>query len=191
MIERRAFVVGASAVALSAGCPTVVAAETGPTNIRAVLKTLIGDVTPVEGKIVLDLTEVAENGNTIPYTVTVESPMSPGQYVKAVHLLAPANPFPQIASFFFTPASGRASVASRMRLAQTQEVMAIAEISDGTFFIETSRQGDGRRVRRLARSKIHVCETAHQTAGQCQNRRTDRDQDLDRACHGDGHSQER
>jgi sulfur-oxidizing protein SoxY len=135
MIERRAFVVGVTAVALSAGCPTVVAAETGPTDIRAVLKALIGDVTLVDGKIALDLPEMAENGNTIPYTVIVDSPMSPAQYVKAVHLLASANPLPQIASFFFTPASGRASVASRMRLAQTQEVVAIAEISDGTFFM--------------------------------------------------------
>ena len=135
MIDRRAFVASLSAVALSAGCPTLAAAQSDPSDIRAVLKTLIGDATPVEGKISLDLPEIAENGNTIPYAVRVDSPMSDAQYVKAVHLLAPANPHPQIASFFFTPMSGRASVASRMRLAQTQEVMAIAEISDGTFFM--------------------------------------------------------
>ena len=135
MTDRRAFMAGLSALALSAGCPTLAAAQTGPSDIRAVLKTLIGDATPLEGKIALDLPEIAENGNTIPYTVRVDSPMSDVEYVKAVHLLAPANPLPQIASFYFTPASGRASVASRMRLAQTQEVMAIAEISDGTFFI--------------------------------------------------------
>jgi sulfur-oxidizing protein SoxY len=61
--------------------------------------------------------------------------MSDSQYVQVVHLLAPANPLPQIASFHFTAASGKASVASRMRLAQTQEVMAIAQISDGAFFV--------------------------------------------------------
>jgi sulfur-oxidizing protein SoxY len=98
-------------------------------------ETLIGEATPIEGKISLDLPEIAENGNTIPYTITVDSPMSDSQYVKVVHLLAPTNPLPQIASFHFTPASGKASVTSRMRLAQTQEVVAIAQISDGTSFM--------------------------------------------------------
>src|SRR5215510_10617225 len=135
MTDRRAFMVGVSAVALLASCPTLARAQTGPGDIRAVLRSLIGDATPVEGRISLNLPGTAENGNTIPYAVTVDSPMSDAQYVKAVHLLAPANPLPQIASFYFTPASGRAAVTSRMRLAQTQEVMAIAEISDGALFM--------------------------------------------------------
>jgi sulfur-oxidizing protein SoxY len=99
-----------------------------------VVTTLVGDATPVEGGISLDLPEIAENGNTIPYTVRVESPMSEADYVKAVHLLAPANPHPQISSFFFTPQSGKASVSSRMRLAQSQEVVVLAEMSDGTVY---------------------------------------------------------
>jgi sulfur-oxidizing protein SoxY len=135
MTDRRAFVVGVAAVAVSAAYPCLAVAQTGPSDIRAMLKTLIGEATPIEGKIALDLPEIAENGNTIPYTITVDSPMSDSQYVKVVHLLAPANPLPQIASFHFTPASGKASVTSRMRLAQTQEVMAIAQISDGTAFM--------------------------------------------------------
>src|SRR5262245_18536425 len=135
MTDRRAFVVGVSAVALLGAYPILAAAQTGPNDIRAVLKSLIGDATPVEGKIFLDLPEIAENGNTVPYAVSVDSPMTDSQYVKAVHLLAPGNPLPQIVSFYFTPASGRASVASRMRLAQTQEVTVIAEISEGTFFM--------------------------------------------------------
>ena len=135
MTDRRTFVVGAAAVALSAGYPMLAAAQAAPNDIQAVLKTLIGNATPVEGKISLDLPEIAENGNTVPYALRVDSPMTASQYVKAVHILAPANPLPQVASFYFTPASGRASVASRMRLAQTQEVTVIAEISDGTFFM--------------------------------------------------------
>lgn len=82
----------------------------------------------------MELPEIAENGNTVPYTVRVESPMTDAQYVKAVHLLAPGNPLPQISSFFFTPQSGRAVVSSRMRLAQTQEVLVFAEMSDATFY---------------------------------------------------------
>ena len=134
MTDRRAFISGLSALAASAGCAIPVTAQSGPADIQAVLKALIGDATPMEGRISLDLPEVAENGNTIPYIVRVDGPMTEADYVKAVHLLAPANPHPRIASFFFTPESGRASVASRMRLAQTQEVLAFAEISDGTVY---------------------------------------------------------
>jgi sulfur-oxidizing protein SoxY len=86
------------------------------------------------GRISLDLPEIAENGNTVPYTVRVESPMTSSDYVKAVHLLAPANPHPQISSFFFTPQSGKAAVSGRMRLAQTQEVLVFAEMSDGKLY---------------------------------------------------------
>jgi hypothetical protein len=79
MTDRRAFVVGAAAVAVSAACPSVAVAQTGPSDIQAMLKTLTGEATPIEGKISLDLPEVAENGNTIPYTITVDSPMSDSQ----------------------------------------------------------------------------------------------------------------
>ena len=135
MTDRRAVIVGLSAMATSAGWANPAAAQTGLSDIGAVLKTLVGDAVPVEGRIALDLPEIAENGNTVPYAIRVDSPMTDAQYVKAVHLLAPANPLPRVASFFFTPQSGKASVASRMRLAQTQEVLAIAAMSDGTFYM--------------------------------------------------------
>ena len=134
MTNRRAFVVGLAAIAASTGCANRGAAQSTPGDFQVVLKSLIGDATPIEGKISLELPEIAENGNTVPYTVRVESPMTDSQYVKAMHLLAPGNPLPQISSFFFTPQSGKAAVSSRMRLAQTQEVLVLAEMSDGTFY---------------------------------------------------------
>jgi sulfur-oxidizing protein SoxY len=134
MTDRRAFMLGLSAMAAWTGCACPVAAQSGPHDIQAVVKTLVGDATPVEGRISLDLPEIAENGNTIPYTVRIESPMTDAEYVKAVHLLAPANPHPQIGSFFFTPQSGKATVSSRMRLAQTQDVLVFAEMSDGRLY---------------------------------------------------------
>ena len=134
MTDRRAFVTGLSAMAAWTGCVRPTQAQGPPRDIQAVVKTLVGDTTPVEGRISLDLPEIAENGNTVPYTVRVESPMTSSDYVKAVHLLAPANPLPQISSFFFTPHSGKATVSSRMRLAQTQEVLVFAEMSDGTLY---------------------------------------------------------
>lgn len=134
MIKRRTFIKGLSAMAAWTGCARPVEAQGPPRDIQAVVKTLVGDATPLEGKIALDLPEIAENGNTIPYTVKVESPMTDAENVKAVHLLAPANPHPQIISFFFTPQSGKATVSSRMRLAQTQDVLVFAVMSDGTLY---------------------------------------------------------
>ena len=134
MTDRRAFLMGLSAMTAWTGRVRPTQAQGPPRDIQAVVKTLVGDTTPVEGRISLDLSEIAENGNTVPYTVRVESPMTSSDYVKAVHLLAPANPLPQISSFFFTPQSGKATVSSRMRLAQTQEVLVFAEMSDGTVY---------------------------------------------------------
>jgi len=134
MTDRRTLIMGLSAMAAWTGCAGPATAQRGPRDIQAVVRTLVGDATPVAGGISLDLPEIAENGNTIPYTVRVESPMSDADYVKAVHLLAPANPHPQIVSFFFTPQSGKASVSSRMRLAQSQEVVAFAEMSNGAVY---------------------------------------------------------
>ncbi|MEZ5855203.1 MAG: thiosulfate oxidation carrier protein SoxY [Hyphomicrobiaceae bacterium] len=90
---------------------------------------------PKAEKIVLEIPEIAENGNTVPYTISVESPMTDSDYIKAVHVLSSANPLPNIASFYFGPAVGRATLASRMRLAKTQDVLILAERSDGQFLM--------------------------------------------------------
>ena len=109
-------------------------AQDMPAEVQSVLKTLIGDATPIDGKISLQLPEVAENGNTIPYSVEVESPMTETEFVKAVHILAPSNPHPRVATFNFTSQSGKAATSSRMRLGQTQDVLAIAQMSDGRVY---------------------------------------------------------
>ncbi len=100
---------------------------------EAVMK-LIGDTKPVDGKITLDLPQIAENGNTVPIGVAVDSPMTADNYVKAVHLFADGNPTPAVASLYFTPMSGKAEASSRMRMAGTQNVIAVAEMSDGKVF---------------------------------------------------------
>ncbi|MCC6706525.1 MAG: thiosulfate oxidation carrier protein SoxY [Gammaproteobacteria bacterium] len=74
---------------------------------------------------------IAENGNTVPVSVEVEGAFSAEHYVKAIHLFAEGNPAPEVISFRFTPRSGRAKVATRIRLAKTQRVVALAEWSDG------------------------------------------------------------
>jgi sulfur-oxidizing protein SoxY len=103
--------------------------------LEAAIKKAVGDAKPVEGKVNLTLPEIAENGNTVPFELAVDSPMSDADHVKAVHIFAPGNPQPDVASFMFTPASGRAAVASRMRLGKTQDVYAVAQMSDGKVFM--------------------------------------------------------
>lgn len=97
-----------------------------------------GDKTLKEGRIKLNLPEIAENGSTVPLKLEVDSPMTESDYVKAVHVFAEGNPNPDVATFRFTPANGRAFASTRMRLAQTQDVVAVAEMNDGSMY--TARQ---------------------------------------------------
>lgn len=93
---------------------------------------------PLEGKITLELPEVAENGNFVPLTVSVESPMTEQDYVKTIHILSTSNPVARIASFHLSPANGIAKVQSRIRLAKSQEVMALAHLSNGLMLLGTT-----------------------------------------------------
>ena len=86
------------------------------------------------GKIKLDLPQIAENGLVVPVGIDVESPMTDGDYVKAVHIFADGNPLPGIVSYKFTPDCGKASASARMRLAKTQNIIAVAEMSNGALF---------------------------------------------------------
>jgi sulfur-oxidizing protein SoxY len=99
------------------------------------LRTIHGDARPVEARVNLDLPEIAENGNTVPFTISVDSPMSSADYVRAIHVVATDNPRPEVVTFLLTPESGRAAVTSRMRLGKTQDVIVVAEMSDGKFYM--------------------------------------------------------
>ncbi len=101
--------------------------------VIAEIKKLYGDKAMAEGKIKLDIPEIAENGLVVPVNVEVESPMTEADYVKAVHIYADGNPQPGIVSYSFTPACGKASAATRMRLAQTQNIVCVAEMSNGSL----------------------------------------------------------
>jgi sulfur-oxidizing protein SoxY len=98
-----------------------------------------GGVAPAHGKIKLDLPDIAENGSTVPLSIAVESPMTPEAHVKDVLVVADGNPRPGVATFHFTPASGAAEVATRIRLAQTQTVTAIARMSDGSLYMASKQ----------------------------------------------------
>jgi sulfur-oxidizing protein SoxY len=103
------------------------------------IKKFTGGKTPVQGKVKLDLPEIAENGNTVPMTVTVESPMTEQSHVTEVLIVADENPRSGVVTFHFSPASGVAEANTRIRLAATQDVIAVAKMNDGSVFM-TSKQ---------------------------------------------------
>jgi len=100
--------------------------------VTEAIKKAVGGKSPSAGKVSLELPQIAENGSTVPVAISVESAMSDSDYVKAIHLFADGNPSPDVATFHFTPASGKAWAATRMRMAKTQNVVAVAELSNGS-----------------------------------------------------------
>jgi sulfur-oxidizing protein SoxY len=135
-MNRREFAVAMTAVGAASFLPLGSGrAQDGTQPWQEALKKIMGDAKAIEGKLLIDMPEIAENGNTVPFSLSVESPMSAQSYVKAMHILATANPQPGVATFRFTPLSGKAAVSSRMRLARSQDVIGVAEVSDGTFLI--------------------------------------------------------
>jgi sulfur-oxidizing protein SoxY len=107
-------------------------------SVSDAMMKVIGDKKPATGKIKLDLPQIAENGNTVPIAVEVDSPMSDADHVKALHLWADKNPRPDVATFRFSPASGKAKVSTRIRLSKTQNIVAVAEMSDGKLYMAKS-----------------------------------------------------
>ena len=132
-------------LALGAGAMTVavLGVSSGPAlaknDAEEAIKKFTGGKTPVQGKIKLDLPEIAENGNTVPMTVTVDSPMTEQAHVTDVLIVADENPRSGVVTFHFSPASGVAEANTRIRLAATQDVIAVAKMNDGSVFM-TSKQ---------------------------------------------------
>lgn len=135
-IDRRELLItGSAAMAIAAlfGTTGLALAQANTALWQAHLNKITGPAKPSEGKVKIDLPEIAENGNTVPFTVVVDSPMTDKDHVKAVHIISTGNPVPDVASYLFTPLAGKVSVSSRMRLAKTQDIIAVAELSNGSF----------------------------------------------------------
>lgn len=131
--RRQVFAAGAAMVAATALGQSVTPAFAA-NNIEELSKKFTGGAAPVEGKVKLDLPEIAENGNTVPITVSVESPMTDKDYISEVIVLADGNPNAGVATFHFNPASGAAEANTRIRLAGTQNIVAIAKSNDGKYY---------------------------------------------------------
>lgn len=103
--------------------------------VKKAMMSRIGEKSPKSGRVTLELPQIAENGNTVPIAVEVQSPMTSKDYVKAVHVYAEGNPNPEVATFRFTPESGKARVSTRMRMIKSQNIVAVAEMSDGSVYM--------------------------------------------------------
>jgi sulfur-oxidizing protein SoxY len=130
--SRREFLLAAG-VGL-ASLVTVTPARATPAEMQEAIRKVVGSARVNPGRVRLELPPLSENGNSVPLAVSVESPMTAADHVKAIHLFTEKNPQPDVVSFRLGPRAGRANVATRIRLADTQTVTAIAELSDGSFW---------------------------------------------------------
>jgi sulfur-oxidizing protein SoxY len=109
-------------------------AAPAPAAMQAAIRRVIGEASVTPGKVTLDIPPLVENGNTVPCAVTVDSPMTAKDHVKAIHVFNEKNPQPNVVTMRLGPRAGRASVSTRIRLSDTQTIVAIAELSDGSFW---------------------------------------------------------
>jgi sulfur-oxidizing protein SoxY len=122
-------------VIASAGLASFAAgADATEDEMAEAIRDLIGEATAKPGKVKVELPSIVENGNTVPLTVSVESPMTEADHVTSIHIFNQKNPQPYVVAFRLGPRAGKARVSTRIRLADSQRVVAIARFSDGSFW---------------------------------------------------------
>jgi sulfur-oxidizing protein SoxY len=126
--SRRAFLAAAGAALM------VRPAQATPESMAAAIRQVAGEAAVKPGKVKIDLPPLVENGNSVALGVSVDSPMTERDHVKAIHVFTEKNPQPNVISVKFGPRAGKAEITTRIRLADTQHVVAVCELSDGTFW---------------------------------------------------------
>jgi sulfur-oxidizing protein SoxY len=116
----------------------VAAGRATPQAMQEAIHRLVGEAAVQRGRIKLDLPPLVENGNVVPLTVAVDSPMTPADHVAAIHIVNQKNPQPHVISVRLGPRAGRANLSTRIKLADSQQIVAIAEMSDGSFWSESA-----------------------------------------------------
>jgi sulfur-oxidizing protein SoxY len=129
-MDRRVFLAGAALLTVL----PFASAHATPEAMAAAIKEVVGEGTIREGKVKLDLPPLVENGNVVPLTVSVDSPMTPADHVKAIHVFNEKNPQPHVFSARLGPRNGKAVIGTRIKLADSQKIIAIAETSSGAFW---------------------------------------------------------
>ncbi|HCL64799.1 MAG TPA: thiosulfate oxidation carrier protein SoxY [Rhizobium sp.] len=132
--RRQVLALTAGAAVISVAGGRVAFADVPATDKR--ISDFTGGKAPATGKISLTAPEIAENGNTVPISVDVESAMKDGDMVESIMIMADGNPNPEVVTFHFTALSGSALATTRIRLAKTQNVIAVAKMADGSFYMD-------------------------------------------------------
>jgi sulfur-oxidizing protein SoxY len=131
--SRREFLIGSAGIGMASALPPESASAT-PAMLEEAIRNVIGEANLQTGKITLEVPPLVENGNTVPVTIIVDSPMSEAEHVKAIHVFNEKNPQPHVISITLGPRAGKARIATRIKLADTQRIVGIAEMSDGSFW---------------------------------------------------------
>jgi sulfur-oxidizing protein SoxY len=135
-MHRRRFLLETAALAGAAGLGLVHVgpAAATPETMRAAIKKVVGAAPVNKGRLTLQLPALIENGNAVPLAISGESPMTASDHIKAIHVFTEKNPQPNVVTIHLGPRAGSARIATRIRLADTQTVVAIAQMSDGSFW---------------------------------------------------------
>jgi sulfur-oxidizing protein SoxY len=125
--------------ALGAGAVALVALVVRPARattqtMQAAIDAFTHGVAIKPGRVTMDIPPLVENGNSVPLTITVDSPMTETDHVKAIAVFNQLNPQPNIGTFHLGPRSGRAFVSTRIRLGDSQTIIAVAQMSDGSLW---------------------------------------------------------
>jgi len=139
--NRRGFLMRTAGFAAAAGIASALplrASRATPQAMQEAIRKILGEAVLQHGRVSLDVPPLVENGNTVPLTVSVDSPMTTADHVKAIHIVNEKNPQPHVISVTLGPRAGRASVSTRIKLATSQQVLALAEMSDGSFWSESA-----------------------------------------------------
>lgn len=136
MSTRRQFLKISGSAALAGAVPlaSTPPAQATPAMLASAIRNVVGEAEVHAGKVKLDIPPLVENGNSVPMTISVASPMTPADHVRSIHVFNEKNPQPHVGTFYIGPPAGRAQVATRIRLADSQKVVAIAQLSDGSFW---------------------------------------------------------
>ena len=127
--DRRAFLAGATLLTVLPGV-----ARATPDEMDAAIRAVVGDAPVRKGRVKLDLPPLVENGNAVPLRVAVDSPMTEDDHVKAIHVFYEKNTQPHVLHARLGPRAGRAIISTRIKLGDSQRIVAIAELSGGSFW---------------------------------------------------------
>src|SRR5437762_6553605 len=134
---RRSFLIRSGQWAAGAAIVSLLPASLGrasPQAMQELIRSLVGEATLQPGKVRLDVPPLVENGNTVPLTVSVDSAITEADHVKAIHIVNEKNPQPHVISVTLGPRAGKARVSTRIKLADSQRIMALAQMNDGSFW---------------------------------------------------------